>query len=466
MKTCGKLIVELLEAYDFELVFGIPGAHTLELYRGLEGSSLRHISARHEQGAGFMADGYARASGKPAACFTITGPGATNIATPMGQAYAESVPMLVISSVTHRPSLGLGTGRLHELRAQRNLMSGVSAFAHTVLRPEELPQLFARAFAIFGSQRPRPVYFEVPVDVLGSSADGVEPRRVAIPAPPGPNPEAIAQAATLLKAAERPMLILGGGTADAGSEAKALAEALDAPVAITVNAKGVIPGGHPLLLGANMGYAPVRQAIAEADVVLAVGTELGETDRFPDTRDLEFNGKLVRVDLDSQQMTAGYLADVAMVADAALALSALRRALAGMEAIPLEKSPGVRRAADLREAIHQQWRDEIKVHSRLLHTLQQALPGLLLVGDSTQPAYSANYCFDPPQPRSYISSATGYGTLGHALPAAIGAKLSAPERPVVVLSGDGGFQFTLPELASAVDAEAPIIILLLSLIHI
>ena len=139
MLTCGELLVELLQDLGVELVFGIPGVHTIELYRALPGSRIRHITPRHEQGAGFMADGYARTSGKPGVCFIITGPGMTNILTAMGQAYADSVPMLVISSVNRTQELGMGGGRLHELPSQRDLVAGVSAFSHTLLRPDELP---------------------------------------------------------------------------------------------------------------------------------------------------------------------------------------------------------------------------------------------------------------------------------------------------------------------------------------
>jgi acetolactate synthase-1/2/3 large subunit len=149
MKTCGEVLVEILENYGIDTVFGIPGVHTVELYRGLQKTKIRHITPRHEQGAGFMADGFARASGRPAACFIISGPGMTNITTAMGQAYADSIPMLVISSVNNTHELGLGEGRLHELPDQQGLVRGVSVFSHSVLRASELPSVLARAFAVF-----------------------------------------------------------------------------------------------------------------------------------------------------------------------------------------------------------------------------------------------------------------------------------------------------------------------------
>ena len=162
MTSCAQALVQLLEGYGVESVFGIPGVHTVELYRGLHGSSLRHISPRHEQGAGFMADGYARASGKPGVCFIITGPGMTNILTAMGQAYADSIPMLVISTTSRREHQRLGHGYLHEMPDQRAVVAGVCAFSHTLQRPQELPEVLARAFALFSCARPRPVHIEIP----------------------------------------------------------------------------------------------------------------------------------------------------------------------------------------------------------------------------------------------------------------------------------------------------------------
>src|SRR5690554_2302085 len=158
MITCGEMLVRLLEEAGVDTVFGIPGVHTIELYRGLPDSGIRHITPRHEQGADFMADGYARVTGRPGVCLIITGPSMTNIMTAMGQAYADSIPMLVISSVNRLEDLGKGEGRLHELRSQRDMVAGVTAFSHTLLTAEELPEVLSRAFAVFGSARPRPVH--------------------------------------------------------------------------------------------------------------------------------------------------------------------------------------------------------------------------------------------------------------------------------------------------------------------
>jgi len=460
MLTCGELLVQLLEALGVDTVFGIPGVHTVELYRGLPETRIRHVTPRHEQGAGFMADGYARASGKPGVCFIITGPGMTNVATAMGQAYSDSVPMLVISSVNRTEQLGLGCGRLHELPSQRNLVAGLTAFSHTLMRPDELPDVLTRAFSIFRSARPRPVHIEIPLNVITAPADAVRRKIGALPSRPAPCPHAIQQAARLLQNAQRPLLLLGGGAADAAAEARALAEALDAPTALTINAKGVLPPGHALSLGSSQSLVPVRELAARADVVLAIGTELGETD-YDVVFDggFEINGTLIRVDIDVNQLNRNFPADLAILSDAALAMRALLAAIGDRQAHG-PASAGTRRAAEVRQRLESQWPAEWQAQRRVLELLQEVLPDVIVAGDSTQPVYSGNHLFESRRPRSWFNSATGYGTLGYGLPAAIGAKLAAPERPVVALIGDGGLQFTLPELAAAVEARAPIIVLL------
>jgi acetolactate synthase-1/2/3 large subunit len=171
MRTLGVYLAELLEAYGVDTIFGIPGVHTVEFYRGLPLTKIRHVTPRHEQGAGFMADGYARVSGKPGVCLLITGPGVTNAATAMAQAYADSVPMLVISAVNAVGRMGSGEGWLHELKDQRQLTQGLTAFSHTVFTKDELDQAMARAFAVFASARPRPVHIEIPTDIIRLPVD-------------------------------------------------------------------------------------------------------------------------------------------------------------------------------------------------------------------------------------------------------------------------------------------------------
>ena len=187
-ETCGQSAIAFLEAHGVDTVFGIPGVHTLDFYKGLTNSRIRHIGVRHEQGAGFMADGYARASGKPGVCVLITGPGVVNAGTAIGQAFSDSVPMLVLSSVNGSDDLGKGRGRLHEITDQQAVMAPLTAFSRTILKPEELTQAMADAYAVFETGRPRPVHIEIPIDVLagpGVAASDTRGRRQRPTAEPG-----------------------------------------------------------------------------------------------------------------------------------------------------------------------------------------------------------------------------------------------------------------------------------------
>ncbi|MCW3479490.1 5-guanidino-2-oxopentanoate decarboxylase [Neisseriaceae bacterium JH1-16] len=458
--TCGEALVKLLEGYGVKRVFGIPGVHTVELYRGLAASPIQHITPRHEQGAGFMADGYARVTGKPGVCFIITGPGMTNIATAMAQAYADSIPMLVISSVNAAHQLGHGDGRLHELPSQRNVMAGFTAFSHTVLNADELPQVLARAFTVFGSARPRPVHIEIPIDIIRAPAGMPSFEPPALPAKPAAAPNAIALAARCLAEAHRPLILAGGGAVDAANELQTLAEHLQAPVTLTINAKGLLPAAHPLSIGSTQSLPATRALVREADVVLAVGTELGETD-YDVVFDGGFaiNGKLIRIDIDAEQLQRNQRPTLALAADAKLALNALNERLATHHAAA-DTDWGAARVSQVRAMESAEYGLPVRAHKLLLDTIAETLPEVIFVGDSTQPVYSGNFVYEAKHPRSWFNSSTGYGTLGYGLPAAIGAKLGADGRPVVCLIGDGGLQFTLPELASAVEAKVPVIVLL------
>ena len=457
MVSCAQALVRLLEGYGVESVFGIPGVHTVELYRGLHGSSLRHVSPRHEQGAGFMADGYARASGKPGVCFIITGPGMTNILTAMGQAYADSVPMLVISTTSRREHLRLGHGYLHEMPDQRAMVAGVCAFSHTLQRPEELPELLARAFALFGCSRPRPVHIEIPLDVLEMPADDLDLRPRALPQAPAPAAAAIASAVQLLSQARKPLILAGGGARRAGGALRALAERLQAPVALTTNARGLLPPEHPLLLDGVQSSQHGRELIAEADVVLAVGTELGETDYdFFGLGPLVLNAPLIRLDIDPLQILGALRADVGLLGDAGQGLEALCAALP-------ERAPGhwaTPRVNAVNAAARAGWSHKQRVMQGLLDTLRDSLPAPIIVGDSTQPVYQGALGYRAPQANSWFNAGTGFGTLGYALPAAIGAKLAMPERAVVALVGDGGVQFSSAELIAAQEAGLGVILVL------
>lgn len=464
MATCGEVLVKLLEAYGVEQVFGIPGVHTVELYRGLAGSTINHVTPRHEQGAGFMADGYARTSGKPGVCFIITGPGMTNITTAMGQAYGDSIPMLVNSSVQSRSQLGGGRGKLHELPNQSAMMAGVAAFSHTLMSAAELPSVLARAFALFQAGRPRPVHIEIPLDVLVENADALLASQPVNIARPGAAPTAITQMSQRLAGAKRPLILAGGGAIDAAEALTQLAERLGAPVALTINAKGMLPSSHPLLIGSTQSLVATRALVAEADVVLAIGTELAETDYdVTFAGGFEIPGVLLRIDIDPDQTVRNYPPTLALVADANLAAQALLADLGHVS--PRDADWGTARAQRLRSELASNWDAPTRLQSLFLKTVFEVLPHAVCVGDSTQPVYTGNLTFNPEKPRRWFNSSTGYGTLGYALPAAVGAWLGRRANgqeggAVLCLIGDGGLQFTLSELASAVEARTPIIVLL------
>ncbi len=452
MATCGEKLIEILESYGIELVFGIPGVHTVELYRGLKRSQIRHITPRHEQGAGFMADGYARATGAVGVCFIITGPGMTNIATAMAQARQDSIPMLVISTVNRSHQLGLGEGRLHELPNQRNLVAELSVFSHTLFRADELPKIVARAFGVFASQRPGPVHIEIPLDVISAPADSIDTSAWPLPSAPAAPPESIDRAAALLREARRPLIAIGGGAIRAGAEVTRVAEILGAPVINTVNAKGVVPSTHPLAVGGSGSCAAVRDAFLEADVILSLGTEFSETDYdFFFEGDIKANGRLIRIDIDASQLSRNIKAHLAICSDARHALAAL---ISALEKDPPGTNDGASRAQTIRNAVR---RGRNQRYQAFFDAIRDTLPDVIIAGDSTQPTYYAWLHYETDAPRRYFHSASGYGTLGYAIPAAIGAKLGRPNQPVIALIGDGAAQFTFGEIASAIEAKVPVI---------
>ncbi len=442
--SCGQVLIDLLEQHGVSTVFGIPGVHTLEAYRGLNASTIRHVLCRHEQGAGFAADGWGRTSAAPGVCLVISGPGVTNVLTPVAQAHHDSKPLLVISGAVSAESHGRGP--IHDLPDQRALTAELTAFSHQVEHPGELPEVLARAFDSFASGRPRPVHIAVPVDVLSQRSPRLARIETAA-APPSPPASAIAEAAELLAHAHAPVIILGGGAVDAGTEALRLAERTGAAIGVTINGKGAIPSSHPLCVGATLSFAPVVDMIRTADVLVAVGTEFSELDWWGLDAPLELTGRLIRIDIDAAQLQAQFGADVALHGDSRSVLGALADRLT--EAPPGDSSAAADRVARALAAL--EWPSDLTEHSPLLDMLDAALPeDRIVTADSTQPAYAANHMLGVERPRSWMMP-VGFGTLGCALPMAIGAKLAAPDRPVACLAGDGGVLFTLQELATARD---------------
>lgn len=454
--SCGQALVKLLEHYDVDTVFGIPGTHTLELYRGLARSRIRHVQPRHEQGAGFMADGYARASGHPGVCFLIAGPGLLNAATAIAQAYSDSIPMLIISSVAAATATGVPEGQIHELPDQPLTMGSITGFSATAAAPDDIPQLVARGFATFQNGRSRPVHIALPLDVMAMEAGWPAPPRSPSMVPAAPDKKSLARAAALLRQATRPIILLGGGGTDQGDAVAAVAERIGAPVITTIAAKGALPDDHPLHVGAVLTTPTGRQMAAEADVVLALGTELAASDTWE--APLAFTGQLIRIDIDDAALLS-HRGAVVLQADLE---STLRQLL---QLLPAADSGSCRNgaldwAAACRSEASRPVSELQRRHQRALSVLRGAIPDdAIITADMAQFAYTANVYFRCRRPRSYFYP-VGLSTLGYALPAAIGAKLAAPERAAVALVGDGGFLFTAAELGTAVELNLPIIVLL------
>ena len=460
MTSIGERLVQELASRGVEVVFGIPGMHTVELYRGLAASPIRHVTARHEQGAGFMADGYARARAGgadpaiPGVAFVITGPGLTNVLTAMAQARADSSPMLVISSVNPGASLGRGMGYLHELPTQQAMMSTVAVSSYHINSAEDLLPALDAAFDHFAHQRGGPIHIELPVDVL------------ALPFTAKARPVAGrmetyefdgAAVMARLEHAKTPVILAGGGAKGCDKALIALAERLNAPVVMTINARGLMHG-HPLGVPASPTLGATRDLISEADLILALGTELGPTDydHYGDHR-MPPLAQMIRVDICPDQL-ARHEAAVTICSPLEMVLPDLVAALASAPA--LDKGDGRARAAQTRAAAWEEIGPAMRRQTVLLNALRGLCPKAIFVGDSTQPVYAGNLYYDHDRPGGWFNAASGFGALGFAIPAAIGVALAQPDTRVICITGDGGAQFTLPELMVAVDEKLPVLFLI------
>jgi 5-guanidino-2-oxopentanoate decarboxylase len=442
--TIGEALVFLLEDYGVDTIFGIPGVHNVEMYRALPRSKINHILTRHEQGAGFMADGYARATGKPGVCFTITGPGLTNILTPLGQAWSDSSPVLAISSALDIADSAQGRGRLHEMISQLQAAQAVTSYTTRAYTGDDVRDGVARTFARFSSARPRPAYLEIPLDLFPKHVTG-EWKAQRLPARPHATSQQIDDAVSMLKRAKRPMIILGGGALAAGSFAVAIAEAIGAPIVTTTAGKGAVPADHPHCWGYVLGYPDVQSQLQASDCLLAVGTELSETDFWAGSYRL--TAPMIRIDLDPDALARPHRADLPILGDAATTLAAIASHFTGKYSVHGSSPQLV--DDDLRMTL-----------VSVLNTIRDTLPDeTVIASDMTQIAYAANEVFSVSHPRTWLHP-VGFGTLGFALPAAIGAKFGVGEKPVAALAGDYGLQYTLNELGTAVEHKLPLPILL------
>jgi acetolactate synthase-1/2/3 large subunit len=442
----GAALVAALAAHGVTTVFGIPGTHNLEIYAHLTAHGIRHHSPRHEQGAGYGADGYARATGQVGVCLTTTGPGVLNAAAAAAQAYSDSVPVLFVSPGMPLAHPALGNGYLHEVKDQTRAMGSVVAYSHRVTSVAEIPLAVAQAFAAMQDGRPRPVHLEVPLDLLEATADV----RVVPPLARGvhrADPAQLARAAAALRSAERPGIVAGGGCRTAVAQLRAVAELLGAPVVTTTNGKGTLPDDHPLAVGCGVHHPSVAALAAECDVVLAVGTELAPADLW--IGPLPVTGTLVRIDVDPAQVVTGAVPDVALVGDAAATLDDL---------LPLVERGPAGGAHDRARGWRERLRDDARLEGARYLPLLEAVAGALgrdgvLAADSAMACYYGAISNLPAhRPASFLYP-TGLGTLGYGLPAAIGAKLGLPGTRVMAMHGDGGLMFSVAELAAAAEAR-------------
>jgi thiamine pyrophosphate-dependent acetolactate synthase large subunit-like protein len=445
--TCGEAVMKLLAAYEVDTVFGMAGTMTLELYRGIARTGIRHIQCRNEQGASLMADGYARATGKPGVCTLIGGPGVTNASTGIAQAYCDSQPMLVISGASPALTHGKGWGAIHELDDQAAVTAGFTAFSAMIRHPAEVPELIARAYAVFRGSRPRPVHLSLPRDVLPLAVEeDWKPRRA--PSLPMPDLAAVEEGAKRLARAERPLIFVGGGAVGTRRPLADIAERLGAPVLSTNAGKGILPYSHPLSLGCSVLQRASQQALADADVVLLVGSEVAAGDHF--LTKLEISGDIVRIDIDPTELTSLYSAAVPIQADAYAAMHALASALAHRRPTS-ERSRGEMRVRDILTRNAAAMTDLEKRHAHVWKSLRAALPAdTIVMGDATQIVYTGSFAMPMEMERCWYYSGN-YCALGFAVPMAIGARIGAPHRPVVAVAGDGGVMFTVNELATAAE---------------
>lgn len=456
--TGGAAAIAALEAAGVEVVFGIPGVHTLALYDALHDRGIRHVLARHEQGAGFMADGYARATGKPGVALIITGPGITNVSTPVGEAYADSSPVVIISSQVERPYAGKMRGNLHDIRDQSGLMGVVTKRSTPVVEFDRIAETVFGAVREATEGRPRPVHVELPLDLLAETGTFEAPS-LASGYRPAPTRDEVEQAAELLATAEKPLIYVGGGATEASAAVTELADLLGAPVICSIMGKGIVSEDHAY----GLGHAwdpwgrdnPADELLGACDVVLVLGSKLGaqETNYWK----MPLPATMIRVDIDADEINLNYPEPTLGIrADAGATADALVEALRLRGSVIPKTSPDEVDA--YRQRIQSARKDD--TYYPYIAALRDALPtDGVIVQDMTMMSYRMNDAFPAYHPRSYLFPSS-YGTLGFSVPAAIGAKVGRPDAPVVAVVGDGGFQFTMQEVATAIQFEVtlPIVI--------
>ena len=459
MRTGGEWVVEALRGQGVRHVFGLPGVHNLAIYDALiRQRDIAHILSRHEQGAAFMADGYARSSGQPGVVIVTTGPGATNTLTPLVESFAGSQPVLVIMSDIPAALIGKGLGSLHEVPNQIDCFKPVCRWAETIYDGREIPAAVDRAFHLFRTARPGPIALSLPTDLLVAKNEG---RRESFrDGPPACDPRLIDEAAGLLRGAKRPLIVAGGGVISAGASAElaTLARRLGAPVVTSVMGRGSIPETDPLWLGVLPNYRSTQAAFEKADVVLSVGCRFAHRSTRGLMLKLSFrpDQALIHIDIDPSVINLMNPARVGIVGDARNGLRGLLAALGSGDAGAEWDAGWIRSQREVR------WPRYTETVDRLIKMLREALaPGAIVVNDQTGLNYWMEFHFPVLEPRTFLYP-VGSATLGYGVPAAIGAKIAHPDRQVLAVLGDGGFMFSVNELATAVKYRLPLAIVLMN----
>ena len=450
-RNTAEAIVAHLVANGIDRLYCLPGVQNDPFFDALfhEKDRLRPIHTRHEQGAAYMALGAALATGKPQAMCVVPGPGFLNAATPLATAYSTNARIFSLVGQIAAPLIGRMTGALHEVVDQSGILRSMVK-QHAVVRDaSEVPAAMEAAFRALLSGRPRPVGMEVPMDVWTRTAMLSDPRPVMAPEAPPLDEDAIEAAAKLLGAAERPLILAGGGANDVPEALRALAEALDAPVVTYRMGHGALDWRHPMAANLAVGH----RAWADADVVIGIGTRMQAPLGVWGT---DAAMTIIRIDADVEEMNRFRAPHVGLLGDAARILPALVDRLAKHN----RKRPGrAAKVAELKGTIAAEMAARIAPQLAWVDAIRSEMPedGILL-DELTQVGYVSRIAYPAYKPRTFLSS--GYqGTLGYGFATGLGAKVACPDVPVVALAGDGGFMFTVQELATAVQFRIPLVTL-------
>jgi acetolactate synthase-1/2/3 large subunit len=444
----GDAVIRSLLAHGIKSIYCLPGIQNDHLFNAMfdVGDALEVIHTRHEQGAAYMALGAALATGKPAVYSVVPGPGFLNSSTALATAYSTDAPVLALIGQIPSKFIGRGHGMLHEIPDQLGILKTLTKWSERIEKPQEAPAKVAEAFRQLRTGRPRPVGLEIAPDILLARAEVDLGQPHAEEAPPNLDENAIERAAKLLELAENPLIFVGGGAHGAAEEVRALAERLGAPVATYRRGKGVMDDRHPLAQVLTGGHA----LWASADVVLAVGTRLQWPTAVWGTDD---KMTIIKVDIDPDEMERIHKPEIGLIGDAARVLARLNEHL---RHLPAERPDRVARSRAVKESIAKKLA-VLEPQGGYIRALRDAIPDNgVLIDELTQVSYASRLLYEARHPRTFISS--GYqGTLGWGLATSLGVKHALGPTPVVSINGDGGFMFTVQELATAVRHRIPLV---------